>query len=181
MNELPALELTTHIRKANNHLTANDRLPTNICSFHRSVFFKLWSADHRWSPAVLQVVRGGSQAILEEKRLSIIILDTERMKNTPIHICAKTVFFGWTSTESRRNSSCPSIIILENTLNWCIIGYGNLNHQCNVSPIHLHALLDVGNFTNVVRVCANRLWSVQLLPKVWETLLYIRKRSELII
>jgi hypothetical protein len=34
---------------------------------------------------------------------------------------------------------------------------GNFNHQYNVSPIHLHALLCVGNFTEVVRVCADRL------------------------
>jgi hypothetical protein len=39
-------------------------------------------------------------------------------------------------------TSCPSIIILENTLNWCIktCGYGNFNNWYNVSPIHLHAL-----------------------------------------
>jgi hypothetical protein len=29
----------------------------------------------------------------------------------------------------------------------------------NVSPIQLHALLGVGNFTKVVRVCADCLWS----------------------
>jgi hypothetical protein len=36
-------------------------------------------------------------------------------------------------------------------------GYGNFNHVCNVSPIHLHTLLGVGNFTKVARVCAGRL------------------------
>jgi hypothetical protein len=48
------------------------------------------------------------------------------MKNTPIHVCAKTAFAGEPSTESGRNDSlelilntmyCPTIIILENTLN----------------------------------------------------------------
>jgi hypothetical protein len=50
--------------------------------------------------------------------------------------------------------SCPSIIILESTLNWCIdkSGYGNFNHQYNFSPVHLLALLDVGNFKKVVHV-----------------------------
>jgi hypothetical protein len=50
------------------------------------------------------------------KRIAKIVWDTERMKNTPIHVCAKTAFVGWPSTESRRLSSCPSVIILENTL-----------------------------------------------------------------
>jgi hypothetical protein len=46
-------------------------------------------------------------------------------------------------------TSCPTIIILQNTLNYCIEnrGYGNFDDRYNVSPIHLHAILDVGNFT----------------------------------
>jgi hypothetical protein len=36
-------------------------------------------------------------------------------------------------------------------------GYGNFDHRHNVSPIRLHALSGVGNFTKVVGVCANRL------------------------
>jgi hypothetical protein len=35
--------------------------------------------------------------------------------------------------------------------------YGNFNHRNNVSPVHLHALVGVGNFTKVIRVCADRL------------------------
>jgi hypothetical protein len=31
------------------------------------------------------------------------------------------------------------------------------NHRYNVSPVHLHALLCVGKFTKVARVCADRL------------------------
>jgi hypothetical protein len=54
-------------------------------------------------------------------------------------------------------TSYPSIIILENTLNYCIenCGYGNFNHWYNVSPVHLHTLLNVGNFTKVVIMCAD--------------------------
>jgi hypothetical protein len=39
------------------------------------------------------------------KSIEKIVKDTERMKNTPIHVCAKTAFIGWPSTESRRISS----------------------------------------------------------------------------
>jgi hypothetical protein len=46
-------------------------------------------------------------------------------------------------------TSCASITTLENILNWCIkkFGYVNYKHQYNIPPIHLHALLDVRNFT----------------------------------
>jgi hypothetical protein len=54
-------------------------------------------------------------------------------------------------------SFCPSIIILENTLNQCIenCGFCNFNQQHNVSSLHLHAFLDVGNFTKVVHACSD--------------------------
>jgi hypothetical protein len=54
-------------------------------------------------------------------------------------------------------SSCPSVIILENVLNYCIekYDYGKFKYQYNVSTIHLHALLSVWNFRKVVRVCAD--------------------------
>jgi hypothetical protein len=53
--------------------------------------------------------------------------------------------------------SCPSIIILENTLVYIKkYGYGNFNHWY-VSPIHLRALLGAANFKKVVDVCADRL------------------------
>jgi len=35
----------------------------------RRMFLKLWSTDHRCSVAVRQVVRGGPQAVSEEKAL----------------------------------------------------------------------------------------------------------------
>jgi hypothetical protein len=40
------------------------------------------------------VVRGGPQVVSREERITKIVSDTERMQNTPIHVCAKTVFFG---------------------------------------------------------------------------------------
>jgi hypothetical protein len=52
------------------------------------------------------VVRGGSpddlEAVLEERALKKLCQDTERTKNTPMHICAKTVFVGLPSTKSGR-------------------------------------------------------------------------------
>jgi hypothetical protein len=48
-------------------------------------------------------------------------------------------------------TSCHTIIISGNSLIWCIekCGYDNL---FNVSPVHLHVLLGVGNFTEVTCV-----------------------------
>jgi hypothetical protein len=41
------------------------------------------------------VVRGGSQVVSEEKEsIEKTVSDTERMKNTPIHVCVRTVFVG---------------------------------------------------------------------------------------
>jgi hypothetical protein len=52
-----------------------------------------------------------------------------------------------------------SIIIFKSILNLCaekmLCGY--FNHRYNISPIHLHSLLGVENFTKVVHVCAHRL------------------------
>jgi hypothetical protein len=50
------------------------------------VFIKLWSA------AVRPFVLGGPQAVLEEESLQKWYQDTELMRNTPIHVCAKTSF-----------------------------------------------------------------------------------------
>jgi hypothetical protein len=41
-----------------------------------------------------RVVRGGPQAVSEGKSTEKIISETERMKSTPIHVCAKTAFVG---------------------------------------------------------------------------------------
>jgi hypothetical protein len=43
-----------------------------------------------WVNVSQTVVRSCPQAVSEEKALT----DTERMENTPIHICAKTAFVG---------------------------------------------------------------------------------------
>jgi hypothetical protein len=55
------------------------------------------------------VVQGGSPGgtllsagSLKRKVIPEILSDTERMKNTAIHVSAKTTFVGWPSTESRR-------------------------------------------------------------------------------
>jgi hypothetical protein len=40
-------------------------------------------------------------------------------------------------------TSCPSVAVLENRKK---CGYGNFDHWYNVSPIHLLALLGVGEF-----------------------------------
>jgi hypothetical protein len=56
-----------------------------------------------------------------KKDIAKIASHTERLKHIPIHVCDKTAFFGCPSTERRRIISfhyfCPSVIILENTLN----------------------------------------------------------------
>jgi hypothetical protein len=90
------------------------------------------------------------------------------MKNTPIHVCAKTAFVAWPSTESRELdlsvTSRSLIIYLQNTLNYCIeknVVMVTLSTDIYISRNHLHALLGVGNFMKVVRVCADHLceWS----------------------
>jgi hypothetical protein len=40
------------------------------------------------------VVHGGPQAVLKEKALQKILSNTEQIKNTPTHVCAKTAFVG---------------------------------------------------------------------------------------
>jgi hypothetical protein len=61
----------------------------------RPAFPKLWSA----------VVRQVVCRRFRKKSNTKIVSDTERMKNTPIRVCAKTTFVGWPSTEIRRISS----------------------------------------------------------------------------
>jgi hypothetical protein len=86
------------------------------------VFLKLWSA------AVHKRFR--------KKSLAKIVSGTQRMKNTLVHVCAKSAFVGW-PTENRRISSCPTIIILKKYLNSVSkkCGYGNFNRW-----YHLHVL-----------------------------------------
>jgi hypothetical protein len=56
----------------------------------KAVFLKLCFMDHRRSMVVLQVVHGS----FERKRIVNILPDTQQMKNTPIHVCAKTACVG---------------------------------------------------------------------------------------
>jgi hypothetical protein len=64
--------------------------------------------------------------------------------------------------------SCPTIIILKNTLKVVDrkCGYSRFDHRYNVSPIHLGSLFGVRNYTKVARVWADRLGSGPRLPKV---------------
>jgi hypothetical protein len=63
------------------------------------------------------VVRGS----FERLSTANIVSDTERVKNAPISICTKTAFVVELQQEVGELvisiRSCPSIIILENTLN----------------------------------------------------------------
>jgi hypothetical protein len=81
-----------------------------------SVFLKLCSADHRWSARWSVVV---CRWFWGEKALQELYQPLN--KYTHIHVCVKTAFVGWSSAGSRRISyfitSCPSIIISENSLN----------------------------------------------------------------
>jgi hypothetical protein len=96
------------------------------------------------------------------------------MKNVAIHVYAKTAFVRWPSTETLSINFLSYNYYFRKYLNRCIekCGYGNFYHRYNVSPIHLHASFGVGNFTKVVHVCADRLWSGLRLRKVGETLRY---------
>jgi hypothetical protein len=51
-----------------------------------AVFIKLWST------AVRQVARGVVR--FRRKKIAKIVSDTERMKDTPTRVCAKTAFVG---------------------------------------------------------------------------------------
>jgi hypothetical protein len=55
------------------------------------------------------------------KSIEKIVPDTERMKNTPTHICAKTALLFDLQQKVGESvhsiNSCPTIIILENALN----------------------------------------------------------------
>jgi hypothetical protein len=44
------------------------------------------------------------------------------------------------------------------------------DHWYYVYPIYLHVYFGVGNFTKIIHMCAERLWSGPWLPNVWETM-----------
>jgi hypothetical protein len=76
------------------------------------------------------------------KSVSKIVSDTGRMKNTPIHVCAKTSFVGGPSIESGPVlciNSCSSVIILERYFKLVYrknVVKVTFNYLYNVSPIH---------------------------------------------
>jgi hypothetical protein len=69
------------------------------------------------------------------KSIEKIVSDTERMENTPTHICANTAIVIWPSTESRRTSSFRNFLsfnhyfskYFELVHSKCV--YGNFNHR----------------------------------------------------
>jgi hypothetical protein len=89
------------------------------------------------------VVRGG----FGRKIIAKILSNTERMENTAIHVCGETalsVDLQQKVGELVLSITCPSIIILENTLKNCVYktcGCGNFSHWDNLFPIQLHELL----------------------------------------
>jgi hypothetical protein len=97
----------------------------------------------------------------------------------PNYVCAKTASVGWPIKPNSWISAFLNFLSSTCCFRKCFklvyrnkCGYGSYNHHYNVSPIRLHALLGVRNFTKVVHVCTDRLWSGLPLPEVWETLLY---------
>jgi hypothetical protein len=55
----------------------------------------------------------------ERKKNSKIVSDTERMKKTPMHVCAETVFVGSSSTESRWISSFHTFLSFSHYFRKC--------------------------------------------------------------
>jgi hypothetical protein len=101
------------------------------------------------------MVRGGSPGVprrsaggFGKKGIAKIVSDAELLRNMSVLKLPLLVDLQQKTGELVPSmTSCPSINISENTLDQCIgkCGYGNFNHRCNVSPIHLHALLAVGS------------------------------------
>jgi hypothetical protein len=101
------------------------------------------------------VVHGGSpcgQRRFPKKKISKILSDTIRIKNTPIQVCAKTAFVGWPSTESMRISS------FRNFLSWvwgilrswsaCSPTAYEVVRACWTFEIHCHKEVSAGNSTS---------------------------------
>jgi hypothetical protein len=97
--------------------------PICMCMLHATQIVtldQLLSIMVRERPVVHGGLLGGplrSAGGFRRKSISKVVSDTERVKTTPIYVCNKTAFVVWLSTECRRNSSYPSIIILQNILN----------------------------------------------------------------
>jgi hypothetical protein len=67
--------------------------------------------------------------------------------------------------------ACPTVIIIGNALKKCVekCCYCNFDHRYNVSCGHFPEVLGVGNFTKVLRVCADRLRSGPDYPSLRNT------------
>jgi hypothetical protein len=118
-------------------------------------FPKLWSTEVRQAS---EAVRGG----FGRKSFVEIVSDTERMKTTPTHICIKTVFVGWPSTESRRISSFPNLL----SCNHYFRKYFKLVYRRNV----VTSTLTTGMF--FLFACGELYECGPRLPKIRETLDY---------
>jgi hypothetical protein len=101
---------------------------------------------------------GGRQAVSKRKHCRTCIryrTDEECL----IHVCDKIAFVGWPSTES--SSFCNFLPYNHYFRKYFKLVYKYVtmvtNHWYNVLPMHLRAFSGVGNFTKVVRVCAERL------------------------
>jgi hypothetical protein len=90
------------------------------------------------------VVRGGfpcgphrSAGGFGRKIMAIIVSDTWRIKNTPIHVCGKTAFVGWTSAKCRRISSFHNLL----SYNHYLREYFKLMYRKNVVTVILTAAM----------------------------------------
>jgi hypothetical protein len=80
------------------------------------VFLKLWPASG-----------------FRRKSNAKIVSDTERMKNTPSHVWAKTTFVDWPSTESMQISFFHKFLFLNNYFRKCF----KLVYRKNVATVTL--------------------------------------------
>jgi hypothetical protein len=86
----------------------------------RKVFIELWSADQRLWAEVLQVVRGGPQAVSEEKALQKLYQKLSEWKiHTYMHVLELPLLADLQYKVGElviSITSSPTVIILENTL-----------------------------------------------------------------
>jgi hypothetical protein len=127
-------------------------------------------------PPVVHVGSPGGLWWFLKKHIAKIVSDNKQMKNTSIHVCPKTAFVGWPSTETRRISSFHNCLSFNHHFRKLFklvyrkhVVMITLTTGIRFSPIHLHAILGVENFMKV-RMYANFLWSCLWLLKVWDAL-----------
>jgi hypothetical protein len=106
-----------------------------------TVFFTLWHCDWTCGPRITGGPRQ-SAGDLGRKPAKKIVSDTEIMKNTPIHVFAKSASVTLTT----------GLLFLVFT-------------ACSFGCVEFYEWW-------MIRACADRLWSCPRLPKVWETVVY---------